>query len=65
VYCLGDLAGYNIWPNEVTKEIKKRGIPTIAGNYDYGIGRNSDDSSRLTAGATTVPISSIARKTSL
>ncbi len=43
VYCLGDLVGYNIWPNEVIDEIRKRGIPTIAGNYDFGIGRRSDD----------------------
>src|SRR5688500_2341306 len=38
IYCLGDLVGYNIWPNEVINEIRKRGIPTIAGNYDQGIG---------------------------
>lgn len=43
VYCLGDLVGYNIWPNEVISEIRKRQIPTIAGNYDFGIGRTSDD----------------------
>lgn len=43
IYCLGDLVGYNIWPNEVTDEIRKRGIATIAGNYDFGIGRSSDD----------------------
>lgn len=43
IYCLGDLVGYNIWPNEVIDEIRKRGIPTIAGNYDWGIGRSSDD----------------------
>ncbi|SEW45116.1 phosphoesterase, MJ0936 family [Chitinophaga sp. YR573] len=43
VYCLGDLVGYNIWPNEVINEIRKRGIPTIAGNYDFGIGRMSND----------------------
>lgn len=43
VYCLGDLVGYNIWPNEVVNEIRRRGIPTIAGNYDFGIGRSSDD----------------------
>jgi predicted phosphodiesterase len=43
VYCLGDLVGYNIWPNEVVNTIRRRGIPTIAGNYDYGIGRASDD----------------------
>ncbi|MEY4110116.1 MAG: hypothetical protein RLZZ46_470 [Bacteroidota bacterium] len=43
VFCLGDLVGYNIWPNEVISEIRKRGIPTIAGNYDYGVGRASHD----------------------
>lgn len=43
VFCLGDLVGYNIWPNEVVREIGHRGIPTIAGNYDFGIGRAIDD----------------------
>jgi len=43
IYCLGDLVGYNIWPNEVINVIRHRGIPTIAGNYDFGIGRTSDD----------------------
>lgn len=43
IYCLGDLVGYNIWPNEVINEVRRRGIPTIAGNYDFGIGRTSDD----------------------
>lgn len=43
VYCLGDLVGYNIWPNEVINIIRQRGIPAIAGNYDFGIGRTSDD----------------------
>jgi putative phosphoesterase len=43
IYCLGDLVGYNVWPNEVINEIRRRGIPTIAGNYDFGIGRTSND----------------------
>jgi len=43
IYCLGDLVGYNTWPNEVINEIRRRGIPTIAGNYDQGIGLSSDD----------------------
>jgi len=42
-YCLGDLVGYNIWPNEVINEIRYRATPTIAGNYDQGIGLTSDD----------------------
>lgn len=43
IFCLGDLVGYNIWPNEVVQAIRARGIPTITGNYDYGIGRGIDD----------------------
>lgn len=43
VYCLGDLVGYCTWPNEVTARIRERNIPTIAGNYDQGIGLNSDE----------------------
>jgi len=42
-FCLGDLVGYNIWPNEVISFIRSRHIPTIAGNYNFGIGRTSDD----------------------
>ncbi len=30
-------------PNEVVNEIRKGGIPTIAGNYDFGIGRMSNE----------------------
>jgi predicted phosphodiesterase len=43
VYCLGDLVGYNTWPNEVINAIRLRGIPTLAGNYDFGVGRHSND----------------------
>jgi len=43
IYCLGDLVGYNVWPNEVVNEIRRRGIPTVAGNYDQGIGRMSGE----------------------
>lgn len=43
VYCLGDLVGYNVWPNEVVNVLRERRIPTIAGNYDEGVGLDSDD----------------------
>lgn len=43
VHCLGDLVGYNLWPNEVCHLIRQRGIPTLAGNYDLGVGLDSDD----------------------
>ncbi|WP_231459956.1 metallophosphoesterase [Pedobacter sp. Leaf132] len=34
VYCLGDLVGYHIYPNEIIDEIRRRGIPTLKGNHD-------------------------------
>lgn len=43
VYCLGDLVGYGVFPNEVVDLIRERGIPTIMGNYDQGVGHSSDD----------------------
>ena len=43
IYCLGDLVGYTVWPNEVINLLRQRGIPTIAGNYDQGIGLMSDN----------------------
>lgn len=46
IYCLGDLIGYHIWPNEVIAEIRRRGIATIAGNHDLkvtGLQTSPDD----------------------
>lgn len=43
LYCLGDLAGYGVWPNEVITAVRQRNIPTIMGNYDQGVGQDSDD----------------------
>lgn len=43
LYCLGDLVGYGVWPNEVIAAVRTREIPTIMGNYDEGVGRDSDD----------------------
>lgn len=34
IYCLGDLVGYHVYPNQVIAEIQKRGIATLAGNHD-------------------------------
>jgi putative phosphoesterase len=48
IYCLGDLVGYNVWPNEVIHEITKRGIATLAGNHDVKaqkVWRDGSDSS--------------------
>jgi putative phosphoesterase len=43
LYCLGDLVGYGVFPNEVIDAIRTRVIPTIMGNYDLGVGNSSDD----------------------
>ncbi|UPK72472.1 metallophosphoesterase family protein [Chitinophaga filiformis] len=45
IYCLGDLIGYNIWPNEVISEIKRRKIATIAGNHDVKVKAENTQSS--------------------
>lgn len=37
VYCLGDLIGYHVWPNEIIANIRKRGIATLAGNHDLKV----------------------------
>lgn len=42
-YCLGDLVGYGVQPNEVVETIRSAGIPTLMGNYDLGVGNDSDD----------------------
>lgn len=42
LYCLGDLVGYHIWPNEVINYIRRRGIATIAGNHDAKVGHLSE-----------------------
>jgi putative phosphoesterase len=43
VYCLGDLVGYGAKPNETISLIRERGIPTIMGNYDDGVGFDRAD----------------------
>ena len=42
-FCLGDLVGYGVKPNEVVGFIREHDIPTLMGNYDYGVGHDSDD----------------------
>jgi putative phosphoesterase len=43
IYNLGDLVGYGAQPNETIALIRERGIPTIMGNYDDGVGFDRDD----------------------
>jgi putative phosphoesterase len=42
-FCLGDLVGYGVQPDEVVELIRRHGVPTIMGNYDEGVGNSSDD----------------------
>jgi predicted phosphodiesterase len=42
-YCLGDLVGYGPDPDGVIDLIRERGIPTLLGNYDDGVGRETGD----------------------
>jgi putative phosphoesterase len=43
LYCLGDLVGYGTFPNEVVEFIRQRNLPTLMGNYDQGVGNDSED----------------------
>lgn len=42
-FCLGDLVGYGVQPNEVVDFIRRHDVPTLMGNYDQGVGHDSDD----------------------
>lgn len=43
IYCLGDLVGYHVFPNEVIREIRKRRIATIAGNHDSKVKKLTEE----------------------
>ncbi len=49
IYCLGDLVGYNVWPNEVIEIIKEKNIATLAGNHDQSIGNMVKDQNTIDA----------------
>ncbi len=42
-FCLGDLVGYGVQPDEVVYFIRNHDIPSLMGNYDEGVGWDSDD----------------------
>ena len=35
--CAGDVVGYNPWPRESVREIRRREIPTVQGNHDRAV----------------------------
>jgi predicted phosphodiesterase len=47
-YCLGDLVGYNLYPNFVTNEIRIKHISTLAGNHNVKAAEINNDSSNDT-----------------
>ncbi|MGB0837414.1 MAG: metallophosphoesterase family protein [Flavobacteriaceae bacterium] len=47
IYCLGDLIGYNVWPNEVIQEIRARKIATLEGNHDEYISNMAKSSGQI------------------
>jgi len=50
ILCLGDIVGYNPWPNECIDIIKEMGIPCVMGNHDrVACGEDSPDSFNLAA----------------
>ncbi|MFN2140362.1 MAG: metallophosphoesterase family protein, partial [Candidatus Promineifilaceae bacterium] len=42
-FCLGDLVGYGVQPDEVVRFMREEDIPTLMGNYDEGVGHDSGD----------------------
>jgi predicted phosphodiesterase len=40
-YHLGDLVGYNAWPNEVIARLRAEALPGVAGNYDSTVAAGS------------------------
>ncbi|MBW1992036.1 MAG: metallophosphoesterase, partial [Deltaproteobacteria bacterium] len=43
IYHLGDLVGYNPFPDEVTARIRELGIPGVVGNYDLAVAADCAD----------------------
>lgn len=37
IFCLGDLVGYHIWPEEVVRLIRKNQFPTLMGNHEKAL----------------------------
>lgn len=40
--CAGDVVGYNPWPAECVSAMRERAIPTISGNHDRAVTRETD-----------------------
>jgi putative phosphoesterase len=43
IYHLGDLVGYNPFPDEVATRVKELGLPGVVGNYDLAVAADAAD----------------------
>jgi len=41
VVCAGDVVGYNPWPAACVATVRDRGIPTVVGNHDRAVARDT------------------------
>ncbi|WP_248895798.1 metallophosphoesterase family protein [Haloplanus halobius] len=39
--CAGDVVGYNPWPADCVEAVRERGIPTVMGNHDRAVARET------------------------
>jgi putative phosphoesterase len=39
--CAGDVVGYNPWPGECVEFVRERSIPTVMGNHDRAVARDT------------------------
>ena len=37
IFCLGDLVGYHVWPQEVVDLVREHRMPTLMGNHEEGL----------------------------
>ncbi|MEP0710536.1 metallophosphoesterase family protein [Algoriphagus sp.] len=37
IYCLGDLVGYHVWPQETVNLVRALRVPTLMGNHEEGL----------------------------
>ena len=39
--CAGDVVGYNPWPADCVATVRERGVPTVMGNHDRAVARDT------------------------
>lgn len=44
IFCLGDLVGYHVWPQEVVDLVRAHQVPTLKGNHEEGLQLSAPES---------------------